>query len=507
MTNLVRCFGCLFVILVAGQCASGITRTVARSSNSADTEKKIRILNPYSTLGFFYKGQLHVHTDKSDGAYSPKKMFELYRKHGYHFVSLTDHDTQVSCSDIFSDPGVAGILHIPGEEGGMGHRTHLLEVGLLVTSPCRPDGVFDLQKRIDWVERQGGLAIAPHPLSSLKNLTWTEKELFESLWLRGIEIHTPEYRDLWDRLLRGDVIRWGFATDDAHRSASMNRGWVIVSSRLERPNRIDIMTSLREGRFYSVLAGRGYTGQKVDPHFSAIEVVGESIKVTFLGTKQVRFIGRHGVLKQHDYGFDQLDLYSLIYPVQGHEGYVRIELENSQGTVAYSQPLFVYGTSVEDCLPFDYTRAAVTNIEGGYQVAVNGRSLLNFPSHEHVARQALNVIKHYKMDRQCYIRRPFANMIYYTVDDKAPVGAFPDEDCLRLDVNNVEVRLVTNANVDPPTTSWKIVDGDRWVADFRDSEIQAHRALEIIKKYGFDHLCFVGRTLQKTYGMQYFRSQ
>jgi hypothetical protein len=37
------------------------------------------------------------------------------------------------------------------------------------------------------------------------------------------------------------------------------------------------------------------------------------------------------------------------------------------------------------------------------------------------------------------------------------------------------------------------VDGTHWILDFGASQANANKALNIIKKYGFSQICFVGR--------------
>ncbi len=40
----------------------------------------------------WYKGNLHTHTHKSDGDASPEKVARWYGRHGYDFLTLSDHD-------------------------------------------------------------------------------------------------------------------------------------------------------------------------------------------------------------------------------------------------------------------------------------------------------------------------------------------------------------------------------------------------------------------------------
>ena len=43
----------------------------------------------------FYKGNLHTHTTESDGNASPATVIGWFKKHGYAFLAVTDHDKLV----------------------------------------------------------------------------------------------------------------------------------------------------------------------------------------------------------------------------------------------------------------------------------------------------------------------------------------------------------------------------------------------------------------------------
>ena len=100
----------------------------------------------------------------------------------------------------------------------------------------------------------------------------------------------------------------------------------------------------------------------------------------------------------------------------------------------------------------------------------------------------------YKMNSQCFVGRPNPPMSYYLVDGKAPEGPIAGEDCIPFDRNKIEAKQINGR--------WKIVDGDLWLLDFDQSANEAQRGLSIIKKYGFNFICYVGRPNP---GMIYFR--
>ena len=40
----------------------------------------------------FYKGNMHCHSTLSDGKMTPEELKEHYKKHGYSFLAITDHE-------------------------------------------------------------------------------------------------------------------------------------------------------------------------------------------------------------------------------------------------------------------------------------------------------------------------------------------------------------------------------------------------------------------------------
>ena len=49
---------------------------------------------------------------------------------------------------------------------------------------------------------------------------------------------------------------------------------------------------------------------------------------------------------------------------------------------------------------------------------------------------------------------------------------------------------------------WKIVEGSHWIPNLGSNEQEARTAFEIIRKHGFQFICFVGRP---NASMTYFR--
>ena len=76
--------------------------------------KNKAFINPFTMKGKWFKGNLHTHSNNSDGTLSPLQLSYLYKSNGYDFISITDHGKLVSIRDLskqFDD-----FLFIPGEE-------------------------------------------------------------------------------------------------------------------------------------------------------------------------------------------------------------------------------------------------------------------------------------------------------------------------------------------------------------------------------------------------------
>ena len=49
------------------------------------------------------KGNIHSHTVFSDGHWTPEEMKEAYKRHGYDFLAVTDHDTYTDTRMLTDD--------------------------------------------------------------------------------------------------------------------------------------------------------------------------------------------------------------------------------------------------------------------------------------------------------------------------------------------------------------------------------------------------------------------
>lgn len=138
------------------------------------------------------KGDLHIHTTCSDGAETYEEVIQKALSLGYGFVAITDHGfggvgwcmktgfckPQVCEETIKKCREEKRLLCIPGQE--VSGKVHLVALGITT-------GINDqlpLARQVEEIHRQGGLAIAAHPLT--KGVVYTEEQLTES-GIDGVE--------------------------------------------------------------------------------------------------------------------------------------------------------------------------------------------------------------------------------------------------------------------------------------------------------------------------------
>lgn len=295
----------------------------------------------------WYKGNLHSHTTESDGRSTPAELMAQYRRQGYDFLAISDHDL-LTCPRPEEIP--EGLLMIPALEAGVGPHVLCVDLNELVPKTS------DRQSVIDRTCSQGGIAILNHPNWGRHFSHW-DQELMESLeGYAGIEIYngvieildgSPYALDRWDRLLTAGKRAWGFAHDDSHAPVGVGWGWIMVQA--DELTSDLLIDALRRGCFYSS------TGVSI----RRIGWDEESFTLASDDADRIRFIGSGGkLLAQADAatglytyrtepGFETEPLpestpgLSTRYRFQGNEGYVRAELLGRGGRTAWTQPVWV----------------------------------------------------------------------------------------------------------------------------------------------------------------------
>ena len=214
----------------------------------------------------YYKGNLHGHSNHSDGALEPDQVIKEYKSLGYDFTCLSEHlwkgekfanevvldTTNLNENNFIVIPSAE--LHCKGKEYVKNGLWHIVANGLPVDFTCANDkerAPEMIQRAID----SGAFVTIAHP--EWYKLTFDE--CMSVSHAHGVEIynhscHIEAARGFGtaaaDYLLEENKKIFLTATDDSHfRMPDAGGGWVMVAS--ENLNERSILDSLKMGKYYS----------------------------------------------------------------------------------------------------------------------------------------------------------------------------------------------------------------------------------------------------------------
>ena len=219
---------------------------------------------PFDKPGAWRRGNLHMHSTRSDGMRSPQEVIGAYRAQGYDFVSLTDHFLERYQFPIVDTRAerIAGFTTLFGAElHGPALRTgeiwHIVAVGLPLDFAIPAEGETgpELAAR---AQASGAFVGIAHP-------GWYGLTLDDALkvapYADAVEVYNLTARLDSDRadgwyLAEHLAMATGkpllaYAADDAHckdRADSFG-GWVMVKSEENSPE--VLLAALKAGSFYS----------------------------------------------------------------------------------------------------------------------------------------------------------------------------------------------------------------------------------------------------------------
>lgn len=292
--------------------------------------------NPFKSEGVWLKGNLHSHTDNSDGVLNPSQLAFLYKANGYDFIAITDHNKLTPAQGI--SEALGNFIVIEGEEINAGRSdvgTSYHIVALDIHEEIPPED--EPQKIIENVKRQGGEVVIAHPYWSALAIS----DLLDLKGYLGIEIFNSScllsigkgYSTVhWDDLLVRDRHVYGFAVDDTHwhfnplRPVDACYAWIMVKAKdLAKES---IMDSLRQGLFYS----------SNGPTILDVEISKENVKVECSPARTITFMADNS--KGRRLTSPKEPITEGMYEISGNEKYLRIEVEDADGKIAWTNPIF-----------------------------------------------------------------------------------------------------------------------------------------------------------------------
>lgn len=299
-------------------------------------------IQAFPKQGFWYQGNTHAHTNRSDGKLSPQELIDRYRRVGHHFTAITDHRIysdfrKLSDEHFLVLPGIELDVLDPSDEAVCHHL-----VGLGLPGQNR----FMHNQRIDYdgnataqdlqriLAANGQLCIYAHPNWSHMHQEMLPK--IDGLWAMEIYNHTCEVNHAcgessshYDRTLRAGKQIFCLACDDAHQNKGPDLGGGFI--------RVKAPSLTEEDLFNSLLAGAFYATQ--GPSIKRFDIVDDTAVLETSGCRTLAFSSnRHRGYAQTN---DCEELTHLEMKLDGSEAYVRALLIDRQGRKAWSQPIWL----------------------------------------------------------------------------------------------------------------------------------------------------------------------
>jgi hypothetical protein len=299
----------------------------------------------------WYKGNTHTHTINSDGDSTPDEVVRWYREHGYNFLVLSDHNYLTEVDGLNAVFGAANkFIVIKGEEVSDKFQEKPIHLNGLnikgVVEPQRGSSVTSvIQNNVNAIRSSAGVPHVNHP-----NFHWAigANDLKAVKNLRLFEVYNghpqvnnlggggmPGLEAMWDDILSSGAVLYGIAVDDAHyfktpgdkTKSTPGHGWVMVRAASLSPG--EILRALEEGDFY---ASTGVTLRDYSAGRNEIKIeIAEETQSKYT----VQFIGRGGKIVK------EVTANPAVYAFKGDEFYVRAKVIESNGKVAWTQPVFL----------------------------------------------------------------------------------------------------------------------------------------------------------------------
>lgn len=249
-------------------------------------------LDVFQQPGRFFRGNLHTHSNRSDGILTPEAVCSHYREAGYDFLALTDHfqrrygfpivDTRSYRTNRFTTL-LGAEVHAPANSHG--DIWHILAVGLPDDFPATGERETGAELARRAVDAGAFVAIAHPQWSSLTVEDGRALAMAHAAEIYNHSCHVECRRGdgaaLVDALLNEGRDVTAIASDDAHfKNDDACGGWVMVKAEENEPGAL--LAALKQGRFY---ASQG-------PTIHAAEISGGALQVECSPAVSVAAVGR-----------------------------------------------------------------------------------------------------------------------------------------------------------------------------------------------------------------------
>jgi hypothetical protein len=299
--------------------------------------------------GSFFRGNLHCHSDRSDGALSPEELVRVYRDAGYDFIAITDHfeqrfgwpvtDTRALRSDDFTTLVGAELSAADWSDPAV---YWVAAVGLPPDFAAPPPG--DHAEAIARAAAAGAFVCLLHPgLNGLRPHAVDRLPAFDAV--DAVEVYTHQswiYRPdtavaapFLDALLE-DGRRLGVsAADDAHFRDGPDAfgAWVEVFAREREPGAL--LAALKAGAYYATQG----------PAIGGLALDGDELRVSCSPCARILLTGPARLWRRWRWRLaapDAAPLTEASFELAAFRGgFCRVTVVDADGRRAWSNPIWV----------------------------------------------------------------------------------------------------------------------------------------------------------------------
>jgi predicted metal-dependent phosphoesterase TrpH len=293
----------------------------------------------FAAPGRFFRGNIHTHSTRSDGALPPEEVVRRYRDSGYDFLCLSDHfvpkygfpivDTAPYRTNTFTTI-LGAEIHAPANSHG--EVWHIVAAGL--PADFAPTGADETGVALAARAREAGAFVGiAHPAWS--GLTIADGRAMADI-AHAVEIYNHNCMQesargdgtyLLDQLLDDGKRLTAYAADDAHFTWDDGfGGWMMVKAETNDPEAL--LESMKAGLFYS--------SQGPIIHDFAIEA-GEA-HVACSAVANIALVGR-GTRVAHKRG---QQMSAAVLPVEKFASdWARLVITDAAGRSAWSNPVWL----------------------------------------------------------------------------------------------------------------------------------------------------------------------
>ncbi len=297
----------------------------------------------------YLKGNLHTHTDLSDGKYPLTDVLKFYSENGYDFIGITDHDlyyeSETDCSELVILAGQEVTCDYVGNAECKGAYVHFSCFQKLnsAIAPLKYHNAAELQECIDVLKKNYRLVQFNHPMFSAMFAKLTDNDILSLKGYHLLEVYNQKdflnetgissSEVLVRTLLNHKKRVFLSAGDDFHGPYKKTAvdyfggGYVMVHA---EKNENDILSAIEKGEFYATTGPKIYDFRRI----------GDRLEIQTSPAKNIIFYSNVRRCKNL-YSENGDEITCGEYVIRDDDYYIWAKIVGSDGKTAWTQPIYL----------------------------------------------------------------------------------------------------------------------------------------------------------------------